>query len=454
MLIVPAYAQETKRDLAYMESQKREERLIGRTSQKAEEKKTVEEVKRLSYSEILAQPDNIEVNYQYARQQIAQNDLLGAAATLERILILNPNLHQVRLLYAVLLFRLDNLTEAKLALDRLQNVEMPAEVRKEVDTYLKLIKKRKRRTHLAVQETIGYGYDTNRNAAPSSKNRLFMDTMVNLSGTDLKRGDAHLLNVATVDLSHDLGFQAGHELIGSFTHFLQEQQHVNSLDLQSFDYYVGTRFKSRFVNFTPIFRATNVFLSSENFLRTQGGHFIFDRNFGKLDVFTNVRVERQDFMNISENATNHDRKGVRTELESGASYMICPSMRVGASLGYGHKTAKQEFDAYDSFFIRTNHTWLLGQGQFLTNGVTYDRDNYFKADSAIAGQTRKDNFLIYDVTYGAPLTFFLIGKILPDPVKDITASFTYGYYRSLSNITNYTYTNNQFQGMLTKRWEF
>jgi hypothetical protein len=331
---------------------------------------------------------------------------------------------------------------------------MPQDVREEVRAYLKLIRKRKRRTHLAVQETIGYGANTNRNASPASKQRLFMDTALPLTGTDLKRSDAHLLNVTTVDLSQDLGFQAGHELIGSFTYYLQEQQHVNSLDLQSFDYYVGTRLKSRYVNFTPIFRASNVFLSSENFLRTQGGHFLFDRNFGKLDLFLNTRVERQDFMPISENGTNRDRKGVRTEIESGATYMVWRNMRLGGSLGYAHKSAKQEYNAYDTFFLKTNHTWLLGRGQFLTNGLTYEKDVYSKPDTAIAGRIRKDNFLIYQATYGAPLTFFQVGKFLPGPMKDITASFSYECFRSLSNITNYTYTNHEFQGMLTKRLEF
>jgi hypothetical protein len=448
------YAQETKRDLDYLERQTREERKTSRMAQKAEQKEAFEEVGKLTYEEILKQPDNIELNYQFALQQITRGDLMGASSTLERILILNPDLYQVRLLYGVILYRLDNLTEAKSALESLKNVEIPQAVREEVNRYLEIIKRRKRRTHLGLRHSVGYGYDTNRNAAPASKMRLFMDNALSLTGSDLRRGDVHMLNMTTVDVSQDLGFQQGHQLLGSFTYFRQDQQHVRSMDLESFDYYAGAKFKSRWVNFTPVFRATHVFLSSENFLRSQGGYFVFDRNFGKLDLNLNTRIERQDFMNISENTTNHDRMGVRFDLQGGAGYQLIPSMRFSYNMGYGHKSAKREYYAYDALYMTGGNTWLLGYGQFLSNSLTYEKDVYSKPDTFVAGRHRKDNLLTYQMTYGAPLTFFLIGKVLPKPMQDITASFTYQCYRSLSNITNYTYTDNMFQGMLTKKFDF
>ena len=81
-------------------------------------------------------------------------------------------------------------------------------------------------------------------------------------------------------------------------------------------------------------------------------------------------------------------------------------------------------------------------------------DSYDGLDTSIVSHYRKDITARYRVTYGAPLTFFLIGKILPAQIADITASFSFEYFRSYSTITNYTYTNYQYQGLLTKRWEF
>jgi hypothetical protein len=67
---------------------------------------------------------------------------------------------------------------------------------------------------------------------------------------------------------------------------------------------------------------------------------------------------------------------------------------------------------------------------------------------------RHDNTIRYRVTYGAPLETLLVGKILPKLFKDIIFTISYEYYHALSSITNYTYTNNKIEGLLTKRMEF
>jgi hypothetical protein len=55
-----------------------------------------------------------------ARQQIAQTDLMGAVGTLERVLIVDPEAHAARLLYASLLCRLDDAAGARVELSFLQ----------------------------------------------------------------------------------------------------------------------------------------------------------------------------------------------------------------------------------------------------------------------------------------------------------------------------------------------
>ena len=54
-----------------------------------------------------------------ARRQIGERDLLGAAATLERVLIAHPGEREPRLLYASLLCRLDDPAGARLELSLL-----------------------------------------------------------------------------------------------------------------------------------------------------------------------------------------------------------------------------------------------------------------------------------------------------------------------------------------------
>ena len=45
----------------------------------------------VSYQDVLADPDNLELNLRFARTQVAQGNVRGAAATLERILLIDPD---------------------------------------------------------------------------------------------------------------------------------------------------------------------------------------------------------------------------------------------------------------------------------------------------------------------------------------------------------------------------
>lgn len=451
-----SFAEDITRETETLQRETGATKQIARVSEKSEEKAEVDKYKTgVTYEDILKDPDNIQLNFRYAQDQIAKGELLGSSATLERILLVNPNLADVRLLYAVVLYRLDSLNEAQKQLDLLKGVPMPDKIKSEVAQYQKKIKSRKRRTHFGLRESIGWGYDTNRNASPHSKQQLSFGVPLDVQGTNVRRGDTHFINVTTVDVNHDLGFQAGHSVFGSFTYFLQDQTNVNSLDLGSFQYELGGTYKSKWFDFTPSFFASHIFLSSENFLRSQGGNFLFERDFTKkLNGFYNFRLERQDYMDITENTTSHDRKGPQIDNLWGLNYVLLPTMRWSSSVGYAHKFAKQDYNAYDRVSLNNTHTWIWPKGQFVINAVNAYFDRYDVPDFSIVARHRHDKSIRYRATYGAPLETLLIGKVLPKPFKDIVFTISYEYYHALSNLTNYTYTNNKIEGLITKRLEF
>lgn len=450
------FAEQKENDVAFLRSEASRQTQIRETAQEARKKSFFQKVENVTYQDILKSPDDILLNFQYAQNQVAQNNLLGAAATLERILLIDPSLARVRLFYAVVLYRLDNWNESKRELEvLLAQEDMPDSLRAEIKDYYKRINRRIRRTHLAVRTSTGWEMDTNRNAAPSSKNRLFAGSLIPVDGTSARQRDTSFLSITGVEARHDLGFQEGHEVFASFNHFLQEQTMVDSLDLQSFQYDVGAVWKPRWFEFTPRFYASNIFLSRETFLRTQGGTFNVSRGLGRrLNLFSESRIERQDFSDITENTVSHERTGNYFELENGADFALLPTMRVNAGIVYGNKRAKEDYNAYERLMIRLGHSWILPRGQFVINGVDLGRDVYDEPEMAIAARLRRDNFIRYRVTYGVPFEAFPLGKHLPGPLKDILLSLSYEYYRAHSNITNYTYRNNKFQAILSKKWEF
>lgn len=454
---VPAFAAEEDNETGVIQRETEARRASDRVARAAKQKKVFERADKIAFREILNRPNDIELNFQFAQQQAKSEDLLGAAGTLERILIIRPDLNEVRLFYAVVLFRLDNLIDAENELNRLAQSDLPGNLKQQVALYKNEIKKRSKRTQFSVTQSNGWEFDDNRNASPSDKRVLFGGFPINTSEQTRRRNDTSFLNITTVDVAHDLGTQAGHQLIGSFTYFMQEQTQVDNLDLRSFQYETGALFKTRWAEISPTFQASHVFLSEENYLRTRGGNIGLNRALTpKWNLNGGFRFEHQDYMPIQNNQAARNRTGWEEAATIGTGYALPYNMRVGMNLLYSHKESRQKFETYSRFGFRPYHVWLLGRGQFLINSIDVNFDRYEGVDFAVAAVHRHDTGFRYRATYGAPLSTLIIGvgKYLPSIIKDITATATYEYYRSLSNLSNYTYTNNKFQTMLTKKIEF
>jgi hypothetical protein len=329
----------------------------------------------------------------------------------------------------------------------------------DVEEQIKKIRLRQKRTRFTVRQTAGYGIDNNRNAAPNSKTNLFSDIPTALSGTDLQRRDTNFVIVQNANVNHDLGFQAGHEVFGEFTYFLQEQTQVDNLDLQSFGGKAGGTFKSKLVNATLTFFMSHLFLSRETFLRTQGANVELNRTLNdRWSVSFTSNLERQNYRNISDNTSGAQRKGPEAEQDLSVSFLASPAMKLTSGIGYTYKQAEEQYYAYKGINLTGSFLWLLGKGQYFLQSIEGNFDYYNEPDFGRASVSRKDRSLRLRTTYGIPFSLFKIGKILPkyldDVMGDITVGVTYEFYRALSNITNYTYNNHKFSGTISKTWSF
>lgn len=414
----------------------------------------------LTYEEVLSDPDNMDLSFRYAKQQVVQGNVLGATATLERILMLNPDLPRVRLFYAALLYRLDDLSEAERELQSLVDQEMPEDLRLQLEDYLDKIRLRRRFTRFSVRQNVGYQMDDNRNSAASSKVNLAGDVPVALTGTNKKRRDTSLISSTTISVNHDPGFQAGHEIFASGTYFLQEQTVADSLDLQSFAWSLGGIWKGGRVTITPAMDFSHTFVSREEFLRSQkGGVTVEGTVFNRLKVNAATSLERQDYRKTSESGSATERKGPAWKVSTGAQYFVLPNFRVAGTLSYTDKDAEEEFNGYKTFEMGVNTLVVLKEGHFLLNSVTSTFDFYDEVDTTVASRYRRDKGLRTRVTYGAPLKAFKLDKLrldkfLPKMFHDVTVLMTYEYNRVLSTITNNTYRNNKYQVLVIKNWEF
>jgi hypothetical protein len=413
---------------------------------------------RVSLEQILADPDNLDLNYRFAQTQIAEGDLRGAMSTLERILLTRPDLARIRLLYAVVLFRLDNTDEAERELKTLRDQEMPESLRVEIDDALRQIDRRQRSTRFAANLTIGGQFNTNRDAAPDSNKRV-AGGLVFASADG--RADAGLLAIASLELNHDLGLQSGHEFFARASGFMAEQSTVDAQDLLAGFLETGFLLRTDWAEITPSFNFGSYNLAGDHFLDTYSGKVDVRRRLNDhWTAYVSNELQYQDYDAVrrivdgaSVAALAPERTGIRNETQVGALYMVTPQHQLRGTLSFSVKDAKESFNSYQAVRAELSHTWLLGRGMFLVSTASAAWQPYNDPDTRISAREREDVTLLGRVAFGVPFetlwketTNYGVG----DVVLGVAAQLTH----QDSNITNYTYTDLSGQVLLSKRWEF
>ncbi len=186
-------------------------------------------LREVTFKEVLADPDNVELNILYARTQIKHGRMDKAQATLERILLVEPDLVMVKMLYGLVLFRLDNMGEAEVIFNDLLAADITANDRAVVQAYLDQIAKGKKRLSVKLTVSAGIHYDDNRTASPRSGSLSLFNNVLDL-GIDEKADWGALVNLGG-EARYDLGYQRPHYAYGKAALVLDEQRDENNYDL-------------------------------------------------------------------------------------------------------------------------------------------------------------------------------------------------------------------------------
>ena len=89
----------------------------------------------VTFAQVLAAPDNLDLNFDYARGEAQAGNLLSAAAAMERVLDARPDWATARLYYAGLLYRLDDVQGARVQLWLLNDGKLSQQERQAADDY-------------------------------------------------------------------------------------------------------------------------------------------------------------------------------------------------------------------------------------------------------------------------------------------------------------------------------
>lgn len=415
----------------------------------------------IPFKQVLSAPEDIQLNIDYARQQIAAGDLKEAGATLERILLLNPTLYDVRVLYGLVLYRLGLYDRARYELElALESGQLPPALAAEATTYLERIRYEQRPTRGALTITTGVDYESNRNQAPSSGQVLFAlplgpTTYWQQQGNANPKVDdfAYIVSVQG-RLQHDLGVQEGSLLHAEAGFYHSDKTEVDNLDLDAASLALGGTWYSGAWSVTPKLRGGFYWLDGEDYLATYGGEVeVAYRWSPRFMTYASARAEHEDFRDTTDFGVASNRTGRRISGRGGFVWRLASNRKVTVEGVYADKNGEEVFESYERYGVYAQHSWLLGRGAFSLIGVWAENSSYDGPDNFITPVITRDEWLYRGrFTLGAPISFFAPG--LPEAVKDINLIAQYEYETVDSNILNFDYKTHKAAFLISKRIAF
>jgi hypothetical protein len=410
---------------------------------------------RVRYEDVLARPDDVELSFRYALGQVNDGQLGSAVATLERILLLRPDFMRVRMLYAVVLYRLGNLPEAEQELVRVADAPGAGGHRQQIDAYLERIRRERQHTRTSFALSGGTQHDTNRNSGPESNQSVFGGTRFDLGNSDgRKTSDGGWFSAADLRLERDLGSQEQSQLIANASYYHSQQDDLSSFDVQALHFELGLRQRKNAGELSPRLVADVVDLSRESYLRSAGFEVAAERALSsRLALRGRGRVVHEDFDAIQETRSASERSGLRTDVGTTLAIALAASQRLELSAGAVRKAAKESHQAYLGWELGASHLWLLPAGSFVLGQLSAARDEYLDDQDAIGPSRRRDFRTRMRLTGGTPLASWLGGERFP-ALRGLIVSVNGELLLTDSNLPNYQFRNRRVGISLSRRFDF
>lgn len=410
--------------------------------------------REVTYQEVFKDPDNIELNILYARTEIQNGRLDRAQAALERILLIDPEITIVRMLYGLVLFRLDNLSDAEAVFKELMESDISAANKDAVQQYLDQIATRKKSVHTRVTVGVGIHYNNNKTAAPRSGNLSLLNTVYEL-GIKEKSDWGAIVNLSG-ETRYDLGMQRPHEAYGKAVVLLDEQRDENEYDLLYGRVDLGATLAMDIGKVDVSVNHSIINLDRTAYMEVPGAKIRWDANPGEdYTPFVETGFQHQLYRNDDGANSNNERNGLRFDTKIGArSDKIIHGGMSDIAFTHVKKNARIGYNSFTGYGVSLGHTQVFDQGRFVLASIAYERDTYRRADAFVASRRRTDNTYTIGITGGAALGSLVDGDALPEKSRDIQMTATLGRSITKSNIINYETNDWSGQLMFSKSVQF
>ena len=410
----------------------------------------------ITYQDILERPDDPALSLAYARQEIAAGNLEQGAAALERLLLNEPNWDVVRLYYAIVLYRLDDLSGAKRELMLLQERPLSPAHRAEARRYLSLVLSGKRKLRLSALISTGLVLADNPAFASSASFGLTGGVLAPIA----TNRETDVAAVAGLQVRAERSIESGRGdfLFADVRGWMNEQFEVDVADYLSGRARAGATFHLRDLSLTPYGHFSTYHLDGEFHYHELGGGLRAQYAVSPKVIFlAELQAFWQDFEPTDLSPIGGARDGLLLSIGGGITLRPAEWFSLTFRANYLDKDADSDAFSYQGVQLSAHQLLLLGQGQYISAAFTYWHIDYADPDLRVSPTiVREDERYRVQVAYGLPLStaFSVFDVTLPDAVGQMNFQVGGQYYAQDSNLPNFRSDNWSGDVKLSRRIDF
>ena len=401
--------------------------------------------KNITYMQILQNPNDLDLNLKYAKQQSDVGNFKQTIATLERLNMLYPDNLEIKLYLLSVLVSADSPNKALTVIEEIKNNEdVTAEDLEVVNQIEEEMKARgaPKRWYIAADFNLGGIQNNNVNSVSKSRRKLSSNALEEFNSARVDRTYTGTLGLTAV---RTLTEKSSLTILPSFTESRQDDE--TSDDFQSYSLYLGfdTMFKNQSLSSNISFGKVDYDEDADSFSLAAGlsGSFAVDRHsFSYGYSFSDARGN----MNSSD-TTAHNTNAIGHGIS--LAYGIAINEIVSSETGLGFSVSEavdgtNDTATYD-FSYRFNFAFPWA---YVSLGEALSFNDYYHVDTSVdQNRIRSDYTNTFDI-----MLIKSLGEIFPalDPTNSIELTISYEKLFSEANIINYDYISDSFSFGIAK----
>lgn len=408
----------------------------------------------ITFEDVFNNPDDKQLNIDYARQEAAAGNLLASAATLERVLLADPNWDEARLFYAAVLYRLADFSGAEREVRILEGRPLSPALQAQLQDFKDRIDNKQSKTRLSGSIAVGFTYDDN--VAVNND-----DPSIDPNNAPAQSDEAFTFR-ARGKYEYEIGGEQDLKFIALLSTLSKRYDDFGRVDFNFIAARTGFEGANGPYDWRVLADFKNLDIVGDQYLR-EGGASVRVRR--EMTAQTSLQVDADASYQEYDNITIGDTATLFEDQRAGLKYTVLGSIKhkfdskTRGSIGIGYQKKEADFEAYefDTIFLTTSLSRSFKNGSYAVASYFYRDVEYAAPDPIVvpsATEARQEDRHYARAAYGIPVgsVFESENAQLQEKLDDLRIEVSVFYDDRQANFDVYDYDNTGAEVQLI--WNF